>query len=230
MGLFSFLKRQENTCKQVESNNKNKSTSNNLKIKSQTTYNNNVLDNQSKIIISRFMDGACNNLYSNSMQFKAALRNILNTKLARASYDNTQYIISLKTNILYYLNTFEEVENLIKSWINNGYVPDNEICISKIQMIQKNCRIGNLSNAKNNHLLKLYENLSPINRQIEQLEFDYMYYNAYSEVLYNLVDIILNHRQEFANLYRKESNLVIKEIKGYSHLSISNCLGTLKLG
>lgn len=188
------------------------------------------LDNNAQIIVGNFMNEVCRRYYSQSMEVKASLRSILNKKLERASYDETQYIDTLKRNILYYLNTLEDERNLIKSWINNGSIPPMEQCISVIDNLQKKYKGSNpCINKQNTAKLKVYDDLFPITHRIEQLEFDYMYFNIFSESTFKLLQIILSNQQLFLKLHNSNPDLVIDKINFYLHDAASNCLGTLKI-
>ncbi|ELC8372926.1 hypothetical protein [Clostridium perfringens] len=213
MGLFSFFKNKEETKKVSKPQHIVNETNENLSI-------------ESKKIIARLMNNPCNEFYSNSMKVKFTLRNMLNTKLERVSHNSDEYARILKNNILFFINTTEDKENLIKIWLNDKHMPPLEQCVLSINSIPDKYK-GNNVHRKNSHKLEVYDKFFPINTQIEQLEFDYMFYTIYSEIIHNLLEIILNNREEFLKLKDSNADLVLKDIRGYCYHAASNCLGTL---
>ncbi|UEL48298.1 hypothetical protein [Terrisporobacter hibernicus] len=215
MGIFSIFSKNKN---------KDEIKKQNECINNSHELNN--LDSNSKQIIAKLINHPCNLYYSDAMQTKARLRNILNTKLARVSYNQDEYAESLKRNILYYINTLEDKENVIKGWINDGRIPQLDICISTIDSIQDTYK-GNNAYSKNTEKLKVYDKFFPITQQIEQLEYDYMFYSIHSEIVHMLLEVILNNQEEFLKLRNCNPNLVVKDINGYCTHTASYCLGTL---
>ena len=192
MGIFSIFKRK----------NGNKEQQNDIRNKE----NLNGLSTNSKRVIAGLINNPCSVHRTNAMQVKAQLRNILNTKLQRVSYNQDEYVETLKRNILFFINTIEDKENLIKSWISTGNMPQIEKCI-----------------------LKVYDKYFPVTKQIEQLEYDYMFYSIHSEIIHMLLEIILNNKEEFLKLSDCNADLVIKDIDGYCNNTASYCLGTMSL-
>ena len=214
MGIFSIFKRK----------NGNKEQQNDIRNKE----NLNGLSTNSKRVIAGLINNPCSVHQTNAMQVKAQLRNILNTKLQRVSYNQDEYVETLKRNILFFINTIEDKENLIKSWISTGNMPQIEKCILMINSISDKYK-GNNVYCKNTEKLKVYDKYFPVTKQIEQLEYDYMFYSIHSEIIHMLLESILNNKEEFLKLSDCNADLVIKDIDGYCNNTASYCLGTMSL-
>ena len=219
MGIFSIFKRKEDTKEQQkDTKEQQKDIRNKENLKG--------LSIDSKRVIAGLVNNPCSVHQTNAMQVKAQLKNVLNNKLARLSYNQDEYAENLKRNILFFINTIEDKENLIKAWINSGNMPQIEKCISIINSIPDKYK-GTKVYCKNAEKLKVYDKYFPITMQIEQLEYDYMFYSIHSEIIHMLLGVILSNEEEFLKLRDCNADLVIEDIDGYCTHTASYCLGTL---
>lgn len=188
----------------------------------------NELDCNSKKIISKIADAALSNSDINdSINFKYAVRSILNTKVQRVNGNQEMYINSLKTNVLYFINICEDIENLIESWFKFKNIPSSQIYVNEFTSIQQNNKINNINIARNNTFIKKYDSLFPSSKKIESLEWDYMYYNAYSNILIQCMGVIGENKNMVSPLFSQDPSKVVKEIKGYCNLYTNQCIGNL---
>lgn len=180
----------------------------------------------SKKIIAALVNIPCSQYQSNAMQVKANLKTILNKKLARASYNQNEYVEALKRNILFYINTLEDKEEFIKSSLRNGRMPQIDDCITIINSIPDKYK-GNNAYCKNAERLKVYDKYFPMTKQIEQLEYDYMFYSIHTDIIHMLLEVILSNQEYFLKLRNCNVDLVLKDITAYASHTASYCLGTL---
>lgn len=177
--------------------------------------------------IAQFAKAAAeNSCIGDSMQFKYGIRNILNTKMDRAAGDKDVYIDILKKNILFFINVCKDLEEIMCSCFKMEQFPSGEVAMNKLQRTLEKNKITNLYSAKNNHLVKVYDDKYPIQSRIEQLEWDYMYYYAYKELMQTMYQLIIINPQVSAQLFKYPANQVVDEIKNYcdnyTNISIGN--------
>lgn len=188
--------------------------------------NNEVLNESAKRIVAQVANSALlNSDINDSLNFKYATRNILNTKMQRANGDESMYIESLKTNVLYLVNICDDIENLIESWFRNKAIPASSVYLNNFNAIQQNNRISNLHEAKNSNILKTYDEKFPVSKRIENLEWDYIYYSAYSNILIQCMGVIGENENLVNSLFEYAPSKVIDEIKGYCNMYTNHCIG-----
>lgn len=180
----------------------------------------------SKKIIATLMNIPCSQYQSNAMQVKANLKATLNNKLGRVLYNQNEYAETLKRNILFYINTLEDKEEFIKSLLRNGSIPHIDKCITIINSIPDKYK-GNSVYCKNAEKLKVYDKYFPMTKQIEQLEYDYMFYSIHTDIIHMLLEVILSNQEYFLKLRNCNVDLVLKDITSYASHTVSYCLGTL---
>lgn len=185
-------------------------------------------DDFTKLII-KASDFANKPLQSNIAKHRAALRNILNTKLQRVNYNQDDYIKSLITNVVFYQNELGIIKNEFSNCLRDGIVLNENELNRLIAIAQEECKLPNYKyDAEDIKNINAYHNIFPVSKRIESLEFDYMYYNTYAEILFELLAYLTNAPNK-SILLTKNHNEVLSLIDNYVRLSTSDILGNLKM-
>lgn len=184
------------------------------------------IDIKSKEIISQLASVALEQSSLSHQNFKQVVREMLNVKLERVNGDNDLYIESLKTNVLYYLNMIKDTENLVVKWFKVKEIPSKEEYLKEFLSIQKDNKTSNFDNAKNKHLISKIDLIKSKIEKIDELEFNYIYYNGYFDIWVEYIALIVANPNMIANLFSESSNSIIEEIRHYcsvyTNLKIDN--------
>lgn len=230
MKLFSFFKKNSTNksnekydCVEDSKENDNSSRRHNMKL---VDVNN--VDDFTKLIINA-SNFANKPIESNIAKHRAALREILNTKLQRVNCNQDDYIKSLITNVIFYQNELGIIKNEFSKCLRDGIVLNENELNRLIAIAQQECKLPNYKydeeDIKN---VNAYNNIFPVSKRIESLEFDYMYYNTYAEILFELLAYLTNASNKSILLTKNHSE-VLGIIDNYVRLSTSNILGNLKI-
>lgn len=159
------------------------------------------------------------NLATQSEKIRDNQNKSLALKWKKSDLDEDKYILSLKSNILFYKVSIRNKEGLIRKWIETKDIPDENRKKEEIEVLTKKCMDyvqrgiksgGNTFNKVDVNILNSYNKLD-INQAKIKLEEDYKTLNLYNEVLnFFINDLIENEVEEFFDVDSKE---IIKLIK-----------------
>lgn len=159
------------------------------------------------------------NLATQSEKIRDNQNKSLALKWKKSDLDDDKYILSLKSNILFYKVSIRNKEGLIRKWIETKNIPDENRKKEEIEVLTKKCMDyvqrgiksgGNTFNKVDVNILNSYNKLDNNQAKIK-LEEDYKTLNLYNEVLnFFINDLIENEVEEFFDVDSKE---IIKLIK-----------------
>lgn len=159
------------------------------------------------------------NLATQSEKIRDNQNKSLALKWKKSDLDEDKYILSLKSNILFYKVSIRNKEGLIRKWIETKNIPDENRKKEEIEVLTKKCMDyvqrgiksgGNTFNKVDVNILNSYNKLDNNQAKIK-LEEDYKTLNLYNEVLnFFINDLIENEVEEFFDVDSKE---IIKLIK-----------------
>lgn len=159
------------------------------------------------------------NLATQSEKIRDNQNKSLALKWKKSDLDEDKYILSLKSNILFYKVSIRNKEGLIRKWIETKDIPDENRKKEEIEVLTKKCMDyvqrgiksgGNTFNKVDVNILNSYNKLDNNQAKIK-LEEDYKTLNLYNEVLnFFINDLIENEVEEFFDVDSKE---IIKLIK-----------------
>ena len=143
----------------------------------------------------------------------------LSLRWKKSDFDDSKYIASLKSNVLFYKVSIRNKEGLLLKWIESGNIPNDDRIKEEIEVLTKKCRDyvergikseGKTFNNVDRNTFTSYDKLD--NDQIKiKLEQDYKTLNLYNEVFSIFInDLGSNGLDEFSNIDSKE---IIKLIK-----------------
>lgn len=162
------------------------------------------------------------NLAVQSQKINDNQKKSLSLKWKKSDFDDSKYIASLKSNVLFYRVSIRNKEGLLLKWIKSGNIPNDNRIKEEIEVLTKKCRDyvergikseGKTLNNVDRNTFTSYDKLD--NDQIKiKLEQDYKTLNLYNEVFSIFInDLCSNGLEEFSNIDSKE---IIKLIKVYA--------------
>ncbi|MBK5241837.1 HIRAN domain-containing protein [Clostridium sp.] len=194
------------------------------------------MDNEASILISQLTENAANTI-NNSMIWKKQLINLLDTKRERAVYEE-DYILALEANIIFYLNTWKQIKNIVERWLREESIPNEVEVHTEIRAIQEKFKVehNGIIRYKNGQplgiedikLLRKCEAFNSRSELIEQLEFDYMYSYTRGELMYNLLGGLMGNREDFTQLSLYDSVEITERLFDMLEFNVNLCLGNIK--
>lgn len=170
-------------------------------------------------IIRNIAVNIATNLTTQSEKIKDNQNKSLSLKWERSDFDEDKYILSLKSNILFYKVSIRNREGLILKWIQAKNIPNENRRKEEIELLTKKCMDyvqrgiksgGSTFNKVDVNIFNSYNKLDNNQAKIK-LEEDYKTLNLYNEVLnFFINDLIQNGLEEFFDVDSKE---IIKLIK-----------------
>ena len=159
------------------------------------------------------------NLSIQSEKINENQKKSLSLRWKKSDFDDSKYIASLKSNVLFYKVSIRNKEGLLLKWIESGNIPNDDRIKEEIEVLTKKCRDyvergikseGKTFNNVDRNTFSSYDKLD--NDQIKiKLEQDYKTLNLYNEVFSIFInDLGSNGLDEFSNIDSKE---IIKLIK-----------------
>jgi len=204
-------------------------------------YGEDYMNNYTKDLIEEFCGTAARPFIHHSLRFKAGLRDILNKKLLEAASEKG-YINDLMANNIYYVNVWNEEKEMLERWFSTQSIPEqtmefeDEMCqieerykVSYDDNSIKSYKNGRALSSDDLDLIRQYSSIIPMTTQVDQLEWDYMYYNTRNNIMYNLIRVMIMNRDYSIQFYQVNptdvSAKLMKHVATYTNL----CLGKLKI-
>lgn len=191
-------------------------------------FNENKADEFQKLIFEA-ANFATAPLLNNVAKYRAGLRATLNRKLEIVNYDESKYIDSLIANVIFYTKVNPNVRSSFQQYLEQNIVLSEQELNQLIFNIQEYFKLPNYTyDSEDNRNKQNCLNIVPVSKRIESLEFDYMYYYTYAEILFELLAYLTNAKNKSILLTKNASN-VLTIIEDHVRLYTADVLGTLAL-
>jgi hypothetical protein len=195
-----------------------------------------IMSNSLNELISEFCEAAAKPVLDQSYKWKAGLREVLNTKVQRADSQQS-YLNALESNILFFNNTWNEVKGIVERWLRTRNIPSSSAFQAEVaSMRERNLmshnntgifyKNGRALTLNDTNLIKKYNAIIPVTTRIENLEWDYIYAYTRSELMYNLLGIIVEYKQYSTQFYQVSPSelcgVLFKNLEFHTNVCIGN--------
>lgn len=139
---------------------------------------------------------------------------IFNKKMANNNRDLQEYIKSLKVNVLYFKELGDAINNCICDSIKTRNIPEKDKSEENFLEIQNRLKMQIESETiEDNNKVKVYDQNNKNNDEKRKvLQYDYMFFDIYTTILYCLYLVVSINKNKLDSLYDVNSVELSKSI------------------